>query len=385
MSKMGREQASGVSAPSAAVPARRRKVASVAIELTPFCNQKCDYCYNEWRDDASASATPGEHTRLLTRVSRLLDAFDLDHVTLTGGEPLASPMLLPLMDLLREHRVGVQIISNGGLVTEEIAARLAEYSLRYIQVTLNGASRELHEAHVGPGHFDKTLRGVELLRRHGVPVVGCIVLTQKTCAHTGALQELWRSLGVTNVALSRFSPAGYAARHAAQLLPSRVDLLVAFEQADALARAHGLTLTCTMPVPPCAVEVERFSALRFGTCAIGSSAQEFALGPDGKLRNCTLHRTAIGGVPDIGDPRVDLQALLDAPEVRDYKKELPEFCQGCLHADTCAGGCGAAAEWVLGHARRFADPFVMQHVDDALAARLAQQRRDGRTHLEVIL
>jgi radical SAM protein with 4Fe4S-binding SPASM domain len=113
--------------------------------------------------------------------------------------------------------------------------------------------------------------------------------------------------------------------------------------------------------------------------------QEFALGPDGKLKNCTLHRTAIGGVADVLDDGVDLAALIRAPEVSQYRRELPEFCQGCLHASTCAGGCGAAAEWVLGHARKFADPFVMQHIDDDLAASLAQQRNDGRTHLEMIL
>jgi hypothetical protein len=85
------------------------------------------------------------------------------------------------------------------------------------------------------------------------------------------------------------------------------------------------------------------------------------------------------------DPEVDLRALLRAPEVSEYRREIPEFCQGCLHASSCAGGCGAAAEWVIGHARRFPDPFVWQHIDDELGARLERQRRDGKTHLEVML
>ena len=252
-------------------------------------------------------------------------------------------------------------------------------------MTLNGPNAELHEAHVGRGWFEKTLAGVRALQQHGVPVGGCIVITKKNHARVGEILELWRELGVTQVALSRFSPAGYAARHAAQLLPSRAELITAFEQALPFAREHGMHLMSTMPAPPCAVEVERFSPIQFGSCPIGTAVQEFALGPDGALRNCTLHCTAIGAVKDVADPAVDLAALLEAIEVTGYRRELPEFCQGCVHASTCGGGCGAAAEWTLGHARRFADPFVMQHIDDDFAARLAQQRRSGRTHLEVIL
>lgn len=361
----------------------RPKVYSIAIETTAYCNQKCDYCYNEWRDDGALGG--GGRDKLLARASKLVESFDIDHVTLTGGEPLAQPGLFDLLDLFRAHGIGVQIISNGGLVTPELARRLASHRLRYVQVTLNGPDAELHEAHVGRGHFDKTLSGIATLRDHGVPVVGCIVITKKNAARVAETLELFVSLGVRQIALSRFSPAGYAARHAAQLLPSRSELIEAFEQAEPFGRDRGMRLMCTMPVPPCAVEVERYPNIGFGTCPIGTKMQELALGPDGRLKNCTLHATAIGGVADILEPGVDVGALLRAPEVSEYRSELPEFCVGCVHASSCGGGCGAAAEWVSGHARRTPDPFVWQHIDDALAARFERQRRDGKTHLEVIL
>lgn len=363
----------------------RPKLYSVAIETTAYCNQKCDYCYNEWREDGGASLDKGDRDKLLLRVQRLLEAFEIDHVTVTGGEPFSYSRVFELFDLLREHGVGVQIISNGGLITQALAERLAPYRLRYVQITLNGPDEALHAAHVGAGHFERTLAGIRALGAAKVPVVGCVVVTKKNAPHLGETLELFRSLGVRQISLSRFSPAGYAARHAAQLLPSRSDLITAFGQAAPFGRDHGMTLICTMPVPPCAVEVEQFAPIQFGTCAIGTSMQEIALGPDGRLKNCTLHRTALGGVADILDPSVDVASLITSPEVVEYKRETPEFCHGCLHEHSCGGGCGAAAEWVMGHARRFVDPFVSQHVDDDLAARLEKQRRDGKTHLELIL
>lgn len=363
----------------------RPKVYSLAIETTPVCNQHCDYCYNEWRADNGASLRTGQSDAVLARVERLLDAWDVDHVTVTGGEPFAHARVFELLDSIAARGVAIQIISNGGLIDAKLADRIAERQLRYIQITLNGPDAELHEAHVGKGHFEKTLRGIRLLRERGVPVVGCIVVTKKNHDRVGETLELFQQLSVGQVALSRFSPAGYAARYAAQLLPTRSELLTAFHQALPFARERGMVLHCTMPVPPCTVELEELAPIHFGTCPVGTSMQELALGPDGRLKNCTLHKTALGGVADVLDPSVDLVALLEAPERSEYRSELPDFCQGCSHATSCAGGCGAAAEWVSGHARKFPDPLVLQHVDDHLAARFERERRDGKTHLELVL
>ena len=176
----------------------RPKVYSVAIETTPVCNQKCDYCYNEWREDGGVDF--GERDKLLARVQKMIDAWDIDHVTVTGGEPFAHGDVFQLLDLLARHEVGIQIISNGGLIDDALAKRLAPYGVRYVQVTLNGPTRELHEAHVGRGHFDRTLEGVRVLRRQGIPVVGCVVVTRKNAAELGATLELWHSLGIRQIA-----------------------------------------------------------------------------------------------------------------------------------------------------------------------------------------
>jgi radical SAM protein with 4Fe4S-binding SPASM domain len=369
---------------------QRPKVFAIAIETTAHCQQKCSYCYNAWREDNGAGFEAGAQAKMLARVDKLLTTLDVDHVTVTGGEPFARKDIFELFDLVRAKGVKIQIISNGGLVDETLAQRLAPYGVSYVQVTLDGPTAELHDDHVGgKGHFDKTIIGIKALRAAKIPVVGCIVVTKKNAHHVAETLALFETLDVKDIALSRFSPAGYAARHVAELLPSRDDLLVAFRQAIPFANgersARKMRITCTMPVPPCAVEVEELAPLQFGTCAIGTTMQELALGPDGRLRNCTLHKTGLAGDRDVLDDDVDPVAIVTGAEIKAYKKTLPEFCEGCIHASTCGGGCGAAAEWVLG-SRKLPDPFVWQHVDDGFAAQLADARTNTtKRRLDVVL
>jgi radical SAM protein with 4Fe4S-binding SPASM domain len=358
----------------------RPRVNAIALELTRYCNQKCGYCYNAWRDEPQAAGRMDD--RLLGRVERLLDTLDVGYFTLTGGEPFAYKGVFDVLGLIRGRGIPVQLISNGGLFDDALAERLAAYRPRSIQITLNGPSAALHEEHVGEGHFEKTLAGIRALARHRVRVVGCMVVTRKNAHAVGETLALWKSLGVNRVALSRFSPAGYAANQVAELLPGRGDIVAAFEQALPYAE-DGMHVQCTMPVPPCSVEVERFRALHFGNCAIGTEHQEFALGPDGRLRNCTLHRSAIGDAGDIIDPSVDIAAIVQHAEVRDYRSQVPEFCRGCRHERTCAGGCGAAADWVLGSRTAHPDPFLSQYINAEFAGRLARLRA-GKRKLAVV-
>jgi radical SAM protein with 4Fe4S-binding SPASM domain len=349
----------------------RPKRFALAIELTSYCNQHCGYCYNGWREDGGSSVGALPSETLLGLVDKALREVEFDHVTLTGGEPFARHDVFDVLEVCRRHGTRVQIISNGGVITDAIAARLAPYRPLFVQVTLNGPTRELHEEHVGAGHYDKTLRGIDALQAHKVRVAGCIVITRKNAHVVGEVLAQFRERGIKSVALSRFSPAGYAAGQVAELLPSRSDMLVALEQSEAAAREHGMSLQVTMPMPPCVIDQANYPHLRFGGCPIGTEMQEFALGPQGELRNCTLHADPIGD-----GATQSFADLVQAPAVMHYRDVTPAFCAPCPHRRSCIGGCGGAAASTLGDPRGL-DPFVAQHVDDAFRASLRAARAGG--------
>lgn len=345
----------------------RPKRYSLAIELTAYCNQKCGYCYNDWREDpGTIGSLPREElTRL---VDRALTEVDFDHVTLTGGEPFARPEIFEVLETVKRHGKRALIISNGGLITEAHAERLAPFDPLFVQVTLNGPSAALHEEHVGEDCFEPTMRGIRALIAHGVTVAGSIVVTRKNARVVGEILAIWKALGSTNVALSRYSPAGYAANQVAELLPSRSDLLEALRQAVPFAES-GIKIQVTMPVPPCVIDTAEFPSITFSSCPIGTEMQEFALGPRGELRHCTLHTDSLG------DARTNSFAdLVTSDAVTHYRDVTPEFCAPCPMKAQCIGGCGAAS--VAIHGERGLDPIVSQHVDDGFSLALKNARQN---------
>ncbi len=346
---------------------------ALAIELTSRCQQRCGYCYNEWRDDNGRSVGALAGDELIALIDRALDEVDFDQVTLTGGEPFLRHDLFDVLDACQRRGVAIQMISNGAMITDALAQRLSGYSIQSIQITLNSTEPALHNELVGGDHHADTLAGIRALVAHDVRVAGCVVVTRRNATQVGDILDQFRELGVTMVALSRFSPAGFAAANVAALLPSRREMMQALGQAQERARG-GMDIQVTMPVPPCVVETSDYPDVQFSACPIGTDAQEFALGPRGELRSCTLHHAVIG------DARTtSVAALVEHPSVRGYRDVTPAFCEPCSHRATCGGGCGAAAAAVLGEARGL-DPFVAQHVDDAFAQRLKQ----GRLRLTVL-
>ena len=347
----------------------RLPIHSIAFELTLHCNLRCSHCYNATHGTPEASRDPD---RVLLRMEKVLAAVAPRYATLTGGEPLSFPRLFEVIAILEREGVPCQMISNGTLLDAELAARLAKAGLRGIQLSLHGPDASTHEDYTcKPGSFDRTIAGVRAAREVGLPVTGCVVITRRNAQIVGETLSLWRDLGIRRVALSRFSPAGLAADHVARLLPSIPDVVTAFDQALPFAR-DDMHLFCTMPVPPCAFDSKDYAPIRFGCCAVGTSKQEFALGPSGELRFCTLHTQAIGGVQDILEAE-DVAALFQHDDVTRYRDHSPSFCEGCLHTRTCGGGCGAASISVHG-SRACPDPLLWQHLDDDFQARLERSR-----------
>jgi len=83
-------------------------------------------------------------------------------VSLYGGEPLVLKSARKYFDHCAAHGVKVSMVTNGTAINKEMANKIALHCSS-ITVSLNGASREIHERVNVGSRFDKVLKNVGLL------------------------------------------------------------------------------------------------------------------------------------------------------------------------------------------------------------------------------
>lgn len=167
--------------------ARRRRVQSerrlggpvpsvVAISPTMRCNYNCRGCYSHGRDSDNELST-AELDALFSEAEEL----GVNSMVVTGGEPLVRSDLLELM--ARHRRLLFVPITNGSLVTPEVAERIARIGNVLLLVSIEGFPEDT-DARRGPGAHKAALRALGHLRQAGA----CYgFAATNTAANTGHL------------------------------------------------------------------------------------------------------------------------------------------------------------------------------------------------------
>ncbi len=137
---------------------------SAHLELTYACNWRCVFCYNPRHSDRRRLTV--DEWRVVLDDLRALGTLT---VTLTGGEPLTHPEFFEIAAAVRERALALKVYTNGSLVSDEIAGRLAVLRPLAVELSLHGATAEVHDGTTArPGSFAALLRGIERLRARGL-------------------------------------------------------------------------------------------------------------------------------------------------------------------------------------------------------------------------
>jgi radical SAM protein with 4Fe4S-binding SPASM domain len=331
-------------------------VPRLELELTSACDHACSHCYNVW--NAKQGEPQGGYPRgqlstpeTLAMHAKAFRESSATQATLTGGEPLLRKDFSAIARNLRDLGLKLHIITNGGHVTEERAAELADVGFRSVQLTLLSADRATHDRLKGTPCFDETLRAAVALKERGVHVQVCFVATRETAPGLARVLELCYALGVRGVSYNRMAPAGGGVRFL-DLLPTPDQIRDNLETAERLGRAWGIRVGTAMPIPPCVVRTDHLRWVRAGMCSTGSASPNLVVDPLGNVRSCNLSSTVLGNVRE-----QHFSTILAHPHLRGFRLMLPELCQGCVHARSCQGGCKESA-FACGGSYEAADPLV---------------------------
>jgi len=172
---------------------------TIHFDITTKCNSKCIYCY--------ATDRLGDVDELSTQqILKLLDEMaELDTWTimLSGGEPFLKKDFLKILGHLEKLGILVSILTNGMLITDSIARRLASFkNIGMIQVSLDSYIPEHHDLHRGvEGAYEKTLAGIKNLKKYDITPHIEIVITSVNLNDIDKTIELLYKLGIKVVTI----------------------------------------------------------------------------------------------------------------------------------------------------------------------------------------
>ncbi len=137
----------------------------VVWNVTQRCNLHCAHCYADSHDrEYPNELTTEEGLKLIGELAE----FGVPTVLFSGGEPLKRPDLFELAAAARDAGLRAVLSTNGTLIDDATAERIAETGFAYVGISFDGIG-ELHDKMRGKkGAFEDALDGIRACKRAGL-------------------------------------------------------------------------------------------------------------------------------------------------------------------------------------------------------------------------
>ncbi len=312
------------------------------FEIAARCNLRCRMCaINEdarYRNSSGRPAlfTPEMFARVATAFPTLVRAY------LFGlGEPLLNPHLPEYVERLSRCGVEVWFNTNGTLIDERMAERLAMAGADRITVSIDGATKETYEAIRRGAKFADVTRGIAALtaagRRYGRPKVNLsFVAMRSNIGELPALVELAARLGTTGVHVEPLYAQEeatleehYARENLGTVPAGRVREIM--DDASVRARALGLDLASRFLAGAGSFDyVERAPSLAIDWACTEPWSSIWVTSA-GEVRTCCINETSFGTLSEAA-----FDEIWDGPSFRAFRlqhvarAEPPAGCANCI-------------------------------------------------------
>jgi len=379
-----REWAEDTAATPVDLPQGVPPLRSFYLYMSNSCNLACRHCWITPRF-VDGEPDPGDviDVEALRAAVKEAKPLGLSSAKLTGGEPMLHPQFLEIVDMLTAEGLGLNMETNGTLLTPEIARYLKEQTnLGFISVSLDGADAATHDAfrRVG-GAFDATLRGLDALVAAGYTNSQVIM-----CVHHGnrsQIDDLIRLAADHGAGSVKLNPVtnsgrGVAMHDHGEALNFDERLELSRDVYDGIRARAPISVVLCLPLAlkPLA-ELQR-SAGRTGDCGV---RHILGMLGTGEIALCGIGRTipelVYGrlGVDSIREIWLRHPTILELRRVLEEHRKFPGICGECVLAAKCRTGC-VAQNYVDGHQLVRPDVLCAESAERGLFP--ASRRKPGR-------
>jgi radical SAM protein with 4Fe4S-binding SPASM domain len=170
----------------------------VVWNSTKTCNLECVHCYA----DARTRRFPGELTTFEARTMiEDLAAFRVPALLISGGEPFARPDVLDLAEYATSLGVRVTFSTNGILIDEKRAQRIADIGVAYVGISIDGNEERHDRMRVKQGAYQEAVRGIRNCRNAGIRVGARFTVTQDNVDEIDSVFQLVEDEGIGRLCL----------------------------------------------------------------------------------------------------------------------------------------------------------------------------------------
>ena len=307
-------------------------------ESTTRCNLACRHCRRLDTQANSDDLTPGEFRDVMESAATLGRPI----VVFSGGEPLLRNDWEPLAVHATRLGLPAAMATNGTLIDDPLADRIAAARFHRVSVSLDGADAVTHDAFRGvDGAFRAALDGIGRLRNRHVPLQINATVAAHNVHQLDALYALAQTLEAAALHLFLLVPVGCGAQIGPRLqLPpdqyEQVLLWICRRRQAAGPKPPQLKATCAPHYHR--VATQQGLAPRGRGCLCGSSV--VFVSHQGEVFPCGYLPVSCGSVRQQSLADIWRTSIVLA-QVRDPQR-LEGACGACNYKAVC-GGCRARA------------------------------------------
>jgi len=196
---------------------------SCHFDLTYHCNLNCVHCY------VVPEERPELGTLEIKGILKQLAAAGTLYLTFSGGEIFAREDFFEVAEYARRLHFALRLLTNGTLVDDAVADRVAALSPDLVAISIYSANSENHdEITTVPGSFARSIEAAKMLTERNVKVkIGGVLMRQNVNDYP-KVYELAQSIGATFQMDPRLTPKNDGGRSPLKFQISNDDLFRVF-------------------------------------------------------------------------------------------------------------------------------------------------------------
>jgi radical SAM protein with 4Fe4S-binding SPASM domain len=338
----------------------------VIWEITGACNLRCKHCLSDSGKLHSNELNTLEAKKLIDT----LEMMKVFNISFSGGEPLIRPDIFELLEYASQKRIGIDLLTNGALITKETIDRLENTNIFHLQVSIDGIGKTHDNFRGIKGSYERAVNAIKLLRDANYGVAISSAVTKQNIDEIPKIIDMADDLGAYSYKTTFFMPTGRGKDNVDDLILTPRDVkkftFMMIEKKKEIGDKINISCETDYPWLVESTDKEIFNSLKTEDsskigCTAGNSS--FYITPDGKITPCPFLRKFVAG-----DIRIkDVKEIWDNSPAFDIfrnitRGDLKGKCSGCKYLGiSCYGGCRAAA---LAHTGDLyaEDPLCWKHI-----------------------